>query len=577
MWYETKPARFKAELDGITALAAGQAWLKSFNVRLDKASKALLVDIDLQVGENLRPVTLAYPEGFPHTPPSIKPRGETVTWTGHQYGAGGELCLEHRPDNWEPQITGVDMIQSVYKLLDSEAGKDEGGKPLTVESAHRSTAGQSMRTETSRFVATASMLQRIALCEKPMTAAFRLSANSQSLVYMLHHVIEPDGSKWIDPELPPGLGEYTTRKGFILNLGVDYQQWSQIPKADQTGAAAMRDSFIGPDAGLFDGKEIVLVAVGPFLFAYRLDPDDDKVAHLGVIDPESGKRMLDDNATLATKKVAILGAGSMGSKVAESLARSGVRKFVLMDEDVVMPGNMVRHALDWGAVGHHKVKALEDKLNLLAPGIEVEAWPFDLGGQNSVGLFDRMIAALTKCDMIVDATGSANAFNYASVVAVDHSKPMAWARVFGGGYGGLIARSRPGLEPAPPFARAAIDAWCANPEFPKAPKEITDYGATGEGGEPMIADDADVSAIAAHFTRLIIDTLIAPEKSVFASSAYMIGLREEWIFKAAFDTRPIDLGAPHIPPAEIALPEHEAATAAAMLATLKSGLAEEGE
>ena len=287
--------------------------------------------------------------------------------------------------------------------------------------------------------------------------------------------------------------------------------------------------------------------------------------------------MLDDNATLATKKVAILGAGSMGSKVAESLARSGVRKFVLMDEDVVMPGNMVRHALDWGAVGHHKVKALEDKLNLLAPGIEVKAWLFDLGGQNSVGLFDRMIAALTKCDLIVDATGSANAFNYASVVAVDHSKPMAWARVFGGGYGGLIARSRPGLEPAPTFARAAIDAWCTNPEFPKAPKEITDYGATGEGGEPMIADDADVSAIAAHFTRLIIDTLIAPEKSVFASSAYMIGLREEWIFKAAFDTRPIDLGAPHMPPTEIALPEHEAATAAAMLATLKSGLAEEGE
>lgn len=577
MWYETRPARFKAELEGISTLAADQAWLKKFNIRLNKASKALCVDIDLQVGENLRRVTLAYPKGFPHTPPSIKPRGETVTWTGHQYGAGGELCLEHRPDNWEPQITGVDMIQSVYKLLDSEAGKDKGGKPLIVESAHRSTVGQSMRTETSRFVATASTLQRIALCEKPMAAAFRLSADSQSLVYMLQHVMEPDGSKWIDPELPPGFGEYATRKGFILNLGTDYQRWYQIPKADQTGAGAMRDWFIGPDAGPFDGTELVLVALGTLLLAYRLDPEDDKVAHLGVIEPEPGKRMLDGNAILATRKVAILGAGSMGSKVAESLARSGVRKFVLMDEDVVMPGNMVRHTLDWRAVGHHKVKALEDKLKLLAPGIDVEAWLFDLGGQNSVGLFDRMIAALTTCDLIADATGSANAFNYASVVAVDHSKPMVWARVFGGGYGGLIARSRPGLEPAPPFARAAIDAWCANPEFPKAPKEITDYGATGEGGEPMIADDGDVSAIAAHFARLIIDTLIAPERSVFASSAYMIGLREEWIFKAAFDTHAIDLGAPHMPPTELALSEHEAATAATMLATLKSRLAEEGE
>lgn len=577
MWYETKPARVKAELDGITALAANQAWLKRINFRLDKVSKALCVDIDLQVGENLRLVTLAYPEGFPHTPPSIKPRGETVTWTGHQYGAGGELCLEHRPDNWEPQITGVDMIQSVYKLLDSEAGKDEGGQPLVVESAHRSTVGRSMRIKWSRFVATASMLQQIVICDKPARALFCISIGKKSLVYMLHHVIQPDGSKWIDPELPPGFGECATRKGFVLDLGVDYMRLMQIPKDDRTGAAAMRESFIGPDAGPFNGNEIVLITVCSLLFAYRLDPEDDKVIHMGVIDPEPGKRMLDNNATLAMKKVAILGAGSMGSKVAESLARAGVRKFVLMDEDVVMPGNMVRHTLDWRAVGHHKVRALEGKLNFLAPDIDIDAWVFDLGGQNSVGHFDKMIAALQQCDLIVDATGSPNAFNYASVVAVDNLKPMAWARVFGGGYGGLIARSRPGLEPAPPFARAAIDAWCANPEFPKAPKELTDYGATGEGGEPMIADDADVSAIAAHFTRLIIDTLISPEKSVFASSAYMIGLREEWIFKAAFDTHPIDLGAPHMPLLGNLLPAHEAAEVAAILARLKLAVAEEGE
>jgi sulfur-carrier protein adenylyltransferase/sulfurtransferase len=116
--------------------------------------------------------------------------------------------------------------------------------------------------------------------------------------------------------------------------------------------------------------------------------------------------------------------------------------------------------------------------------------------------------------------------------------------VFGGGYGGMIARSRPGLDPTPLDARAAINAWCANPEFPKPPKAAVDYGAAGRDGTTMIADDADVAQIAASLTRMAIDALLAAPTSSFESSAYMIGLRKEWIFQGAFDAWPIDLGAP---------------------------------
>lgn len=573
MWYETRPARFKAELDGIAALAASQSWLKNYTPRLDRTSKALCVNVDLQVGENLRPVTLAYPEAFPYTPPSIKPRGATERWSGHQYGVGGELCLEHRADNWEPQITGVEMIESVYKLLATEDGVEQSGEPLVVDSAHRSTTGQLMKFK-NRFVATAAALKQIATCEKPASATFRVTYDGDSLVFMLATLIDPNTPKWTDPELPVGISDYASGKGFVISVALDDKRLATMPSPGATGAKVMRDIFFGDDAPVFDETETFVISLGILTFAYRLNPKNDAVELLGMILPDFGKRMMDANAVLASKKVAILGAGSIGSKVAISLARVGVRKFVLMDEDVLRAENLVRHALTWESVGHHKVKALEDTLKLLTPGVEIDGWSFDLGGQNSTGMFDKLVNAIKECDLIVDGTGNASAFNYACVIAVEHSKPIAWARVFGGGYGGLIARSRPGLEPSPQFARAAINAWCTNPEFPKAPKEVTDYGVTDEDGVPMIADDADVSAIAAHFTRLVIDTLIAPEKSVFASSAYMIGLREEWIFKAAFDTRPINLGVPHVPPPEAALPEHEAAQAANMLATLKAADAE---
>jgi hypothetical protein len=68
----------------------------------------------------------------------------------------------------------------------------------------------------------------------------------------------------------------------------------------------------------------------------------------------------------------------------------------------------------------------------------------------------------------------------------------------------------------------------------------------------MVADDADVTVIAAHTARFAIDTLIPRNPSIFPSSVYMIGLAEGWIFDQPFDTRPIDVGKPQ--PASVAKP-----------------------
>ena len=57
----------------------------------------------------------------------------------------------------------------------------------------------------------------------------------------------------------------------------------------------------------------------------------------------------------------------------------------------------------------------------------------------------------------------------------------------------------------------------------------------------MIADDAEVSIIAAHSTRFASDILARPEASIFPVSAYLLGFSSEWIFKQPFDTWPIDL------------------------------------
>lgn len=54
---------------------------------------------------------------------------------------------------------------------------------------------------------------------------------------------------------------------------------------------------------------------------------------------------------LREKKVAVVGAGAVGSHVADSLARSGVGAIAVVDGDIVKPGNLIRHLVGTGIKG----------------------------------------------------------------------------------------------------------------------------------------------------------------------------------------------------------------------------------
>jgi hypothetical protein len=121
-------------------------------------------------------------------------------------------------------------------------------------------------------------------------------------------------------------------------------------------------------------------------------------------------------------------------------------------------------------------------------------------------------------------------------------KPMVWAEVFAGGIGGLVARTRPDIDPVPLFARRQIEAWCTDQGVDWIrPVDPGRYNGQKDDGTPLVADDADVSVIAAHTARLAMDLLARPEASIFPFSAYVIGMTSDWLFEQPFDTRPIDL------------------------------------
>lgn len=83
---------------------------------------------------------------------------------------------------------------------------------------------------------------------------------------------------------------------------------------------------------------------------------------------------LDGMSKLGKSHVAIFGIGGVGGILAEALARTGIGQLTLIDFDVVDVSNMNRQI--WAhteTIGQKKVEAAKDRLNLVAPHVQVEA------------------------------------------------------------------------------------------------------------------------------------------------------------------------------------------------------------
>jgi molybdopterin/thiamine biosynthesis adenylyltransferase len=257
-----------------------------------------------------------------------------------------------------------------------------------------------------------------------------------------------------------------------------------------------------------------------------------------ILPEEHPQRLPEDHAVLAQLRVGIVGLGSLGSKIAVSLARSGVRRFLLVDDDYLVPGNLCRHELSWSSVGLHKVNAVREALSLTAAGIDTDIRCQRIAGQESALVAAAALKDLGACDVLIDTSASPNVFLLLAAVAKANRHALFWGELFAGGFGGLITRARPSLDPNPLAVRAAILSHCES--LPPAPyQQAADYG--GQAEQPFVAHDGEVGQIASALATFILDTALGRNPSDFPYSAYLIGLRKEWIFSQPFDTHPIEV------------------------------------
>lgn len=540
IWWASQPSRARSERRAIAGLQEQSEWLRDLSWRLTPEAR-LCADFDIvRLGETI-PLTITYPNFFPDMPPQITPR-DGARLSGHQWGAGGELCLEYRPDNWDPAVTGAMMIESAHRLLTGE--QPAAGEYASVASAHRMTIGQDVRGTSNRLLVSADLAAAIAGLALHQPVEFEASehlATGHWLAFARRLGV-PDAPIWSGGETFPGL---TTRKGFAVRL-VAALSGKVLPTFDFFDAVVRgleRDDLISRLDSAAEEFTMLVECAGT-ISMMSLAPGSGKrhVFHYkSVALPEDAPRLPAEYGGLAKASVAIVGCGSVGSKVAASLARSGIGRFVLVDGDLVFPGNVVRNDLDWRSVGLNKPDAVSRRIKSILPSAKVTRRRLLLGGQESSASTESALEEIGGCDIIVDATANSQVYNLCAAVARDERKPIVWGEVFAGGIGGLVGRLRPEIEPVPHAARRQILDWCASRGVEAPQGRANPYG-LDLGGDlpPLIADDAEVSLLADHMSRFVLDTL-ARSTSIFPHSAYALGFRQGWIFEAPFDTWPIAL------------------------------------
>ncbi len=549
IWFLENIDRFTQEREAVDSLEKEVDWLQDVVWKLVDGDMCL--DVDIQAHGHPYSLRMKYPAVYPACPPTVIPRGDSPQhWSSHQYGIGGELCLELGPDNWEPRFYGVDMLRSAFKLLHSENPKKKE-EAIVVPSRHTTTIGQDVRGAFCRFVVHDELIKALEKIPVRKSAQVELRdivhrIPSITFIALICSVDIGKGTVWKNPYIPDGI----IKDGRSVSCIYCKTQLppSTLHKISKTALIELLSKEVTDFPHAMQKKPAT---------AFFLVSDKEKNLHLfwSFDDKEkacieysivkssikkNNERLGDLFDKLRDKQVGIVGLGSVGSKIAISLARSGVSSFFFVDDDIFLPENICRHALSWNSIGMHKVDAVAEELHRINPVCQIDVRRIKLSGQEATANVGTALRRLGDCDLIFDATADPTTFNQLSAVAQQFKKPLIWMEVYAGGIGGFVARYRPGIEPYPYLMRRALhQSLEGEAEIPGSGD--VDYSRVDEDQNIIIAQDADVGVISNHAIRMGLDVLADSESPKFPYAMYLIGLEKAWRFDQPYWTIPISV------------------------------------
>lgn len=231
---------------------------------------------------------------------------------------------------------------------------------------------------------------------------------------------------------------------------------------------------------------------------------------------------------LANCLVTIVGVGSIGSVIAETLARAGVGRFAYVDHDRLEQHNLARHRLPDRHLGRLKVRALHDYTTEHYPGTFVDAYPINVLSETDVL---RPLAAAS--DLVICATDGVASRRVVNHIARRAGTPLILAAVLEDGAFGEIVRLRPQTGCLYCLRLEQVENGSFDPE----PGLDLGYG-TGTAHRPMTAAPSDLELIGTTAAKAGLSTLLEAHgrwNQRLPGDLAVVGLQPKPDMEAPFD------------------------------------------
>lgn len=435
-----------------------------------------------KVGPERERITVRLNAGFPFTAPKVALPGRAGTPDWHQT-ADGVLCLwDTHAQGDLPWLDVPRLLARVEEWIGNAAGGWAAGAPQLDLEAYNNPRTLFRKNHVVLPVLVVNGWADIACCWFQAT----LPADTGLMAV-----------KGYARKAPPALptpGARRRRKGpvrrdkFVHGVAVDLGEMTR-PLISTDNLIEALGSETQAVAGLLKAGRPVLVAAryrradAQGLIGFWLEPKGDGVVRecLPVVEREASqhRRAGWHAPSIADRTVSVVGAGSVGSYVADLLHRSGVRNLQVHDWDMLLPGNLVRHAASPAHVGAMKADAVRATAADRDP-----AWP--IAAQGRVSNLSEAVALLRDRDLVVDCTGDRRVWHLMRAAADIVGVSFLHVAVIGHGQYGRVDVCPPldGAEPLDedPVKHLALTEWeggCGDPVSPTPPAAVLETAAMG--------------------------------------------------------------------------------------------------
>ena len=124
---------------------------------------------------------------------------------------------------------------------------------------------------------------------------------------------------------------------------------------------------------------------------------------------------------LAESRVAVFGLGGVGGQAAEALARSGIGRLFLIDNDTVSLTNLNRQVIALhSTIGRPKVQVMEERIRDICPQTQVQTFQTFILPEN----LEAIMESMGPVDFILDAIDTVSAKLALALYAQEHAIPI---------------------------------------------------------------------------------------------------------------------------------------------------------